>query len=398
MQTPSRHRGLPGALDASLYDFEMSPPRSYGSPPSSPTNSSRKTYEKSAPFSPLNPGPTIFEPQPKAPKVTFSLAPRTGLGYLADLEDALPTIEPPSDSTSFSNTLEAYLDFAARPTRGLPRQFPSEKRFPHVQARTANPPHSTPSPPPLSPHVVALREREAAEAARGEEEWVLAGGTLRDARGRRDPARTAAVRRQALRRIRMEERERVKRGRWAAYEAQWGVVARMPVGVVRFADVPWPVFGVEEEEDEEEDDEDEGDGSSAPAMPGLFGARSRGEAQGWGGRAIRPEDVTEAAVEKFMRTAAGYSNSTTENSAQVSAGRLGPNAPGHSTQASSGQSSPADKHALRDRVRRGLLRWHPDKLVPVLRRVAQEDTEDVERAARIVFSSLKGMNERIGSE
>ncbi|KAL1702541.1 hypothetical protein EV121DRAFT_293232 [Schizophyllum commune] len=380
MQTPSRYRGLPGALDASLYDFEMSPPCSYGSPSSSSPTRNGKTHEKSAPFSPLNPGPSIFEPQPKARKVTFSLAPRTGLGYLADLEDALPTIEPPLDSTSFSNTLDAYLDFAARPTRGLPRQFPSEKRFPHVQAQAANPPPSTPSPPPLSPHIVALREREAAEAARGEEEWVLAGGTLRDARGRRDPARTAAVRRQALRRIRMEERERVKRGRWAAYEAQWGVVARMPVGVVRFADVPWPVFGVEEEEDEEEDDDDdEGDGSSAPAMPGLFGARS-------------------TAVEKFMRTAAGYSNSTTENSAQVSAGRSSPNAPGHSTQAGSGQSSPTDKHALRDRVRRGLLRWHPDKLVPVLRRVAQEDTEDVERAARIVFSSLKGMNEGIGSE
>ncbi|KAI5888147.1 uncharacterized protein SCHCODRAFT_02635863 [Schizophyllum commune H4-8] len=387
MQTPSRYRGLPGALDASLYDFETSPPRSFESPSSSSPSRNSKTHEKGASFAPRNPGPSIFEPQPKAPKPSFPRAPRTGLGYLAELADALPTIEPPSDSTSFSNPLDTYLDFGARPTRGLPRQFPSEKRFPHVQAQAAKFPPSTPSPPPLSPQVAALREREASEAARGEEEWVLAGGTLRDAHGRRDPARTAAVRRQALRRIRMEERERVKRGRWAAYEAQWGVVARMPVGVVRFADVPWPVFGVEEEGEEDEEDDD-GEGGSAPVMPGLFGARSSGEAEGWGGRAIRPEDVTEAAVEKFMRTAAGYSNPTD----------TGCSSQRHPTQSGSGQSSPTDKHALRDRVRRGLLRWHPDKLVAVLRRVAQEDTEDVERAARVVFSSLQGMNGRIGSE
>ncbi|KAL1742444.1 hypothetical protein HDZ31DRAFT_43229 [Schizophyllum fasciatum] len=368
METPSRLRSVPGAFDASPYDFDASPPRFPGIPSPSPP-SHTKTGRRKKDSSSLSPtGPSIFAPQikPRLPR-----APHTGLGYLASLADALP----PIDSTRKDVHVPDRDDVSsrhARPTRGIPPQPPSA-RFPHAHTQPSArqtpkvSPAATPPLRPPSPQLAALRDREAAEAARGEQEWVLAGGILRDARGRRDHARTAAVRRQALERIRYEERERIKRGRWAAYEAQWGAVMQMPVGTVRFAHVPWPVFGIADDDSADEDSAD-----PDPVMPGLFGAGVDASQEGWGGRVLRPEDITGEAVERFMRTAAEYATETV-------------------------RSPSADKHALRDRVRRGLLRWHPDKLVAVLRRVSPEDSEAVERAARIVFSALQGMNEHIAS-
>lgn len=315
----------------------------------------------------------MFAPRPK-PYLPHR-APRAGLGYLASLADALPSLD--GDKLEEKKPQDIKPDRSPpspeRPTRGLPRQSPATGGFSRLRAGHSSqplPPHAAqPKSHPPSPQVAALREREAAEAVRGEEAWVLAGGVLRDAQGKRDSARTAAVRQAALKRLRQEERERVKKQRWAAYEAQWGAVARMPVGTVRFADMPWPVHAVETE-DEDDGEGDMKHGESRPTMPGLFG--TQGTPAGWGGHAVRSEDVTEAAVEQFMRSAAEYAAPTSTDKV-------------------------ASDHALRDRVRRGLLRWHPDKLVSVLKRVDPEDSEAVERAARIVFSALQGMNAKMGA-
>jgi hypothetical protein len=78
--------------------------------------------------------------------------------------------------------------------------------------------------------------REEAEARRGEEEWVRSGGTLRDAEGRRDMAKTQAVRDELKLR---EIEERLVR-RWEEYERQWKELWN-DKGAVIFQNIPWPV-------------------------------------------------------------------------------------------------------------------------------------------------------------
>ncbi|OCH87349.1 hypothetical protein OBBRIDRAFT_693456, partial [Obba rivulosa] len=73
-------------------------------------------------------------------------------------------------------------------------------------------------------------------ALRSEMEWVRAGGALRDARGRRDPVRTAALRCE----IELQDREARLRARWEKYEAGWRAIQAEDEGLA-FADIPWPV-------------------------------------------------------------------------------------------------------------------------------------------------------------
>ncbi|GLB38950.1 hypothetical protein LshimejAT787_0601120 [Lyophyllum shimeji] len=84
------------------------------------------------------------------------------------------------------------------------------------------------------------RQEAEAEARRGEEAWVRSGGVLRDARGRRDLARTEAVRAE----LRLRDWEERVRARWEAYEGGWrallGAGAGAGAGEVRFRDIPWP--------------------------------------------------------------------------------------------------------------------------------------------------------------
>ena len=77
--------------------------------------------------------------------------------------------------------------------------------------------------------------RERAEALKGEMEWVRAGGSLRDANGRRDPVRTAEVREQV--RILDEETRLLKL--WDGYEARWRALLASS-DPIAFAHIPWP--------------------------------------------------------------------------------------------------------------------------------------------------------------
>ncbi|KAF8189773.1 hypothetical protein K438DRAFT_1832077, partial [Mycena galopus ATCC 62051] len=73
----------------------------------------------------------------------------------------------------------------------------------------------------------ARLEAEAAEALKGEIDWVRSGGILRDAQGNRDYARTEAIREEL---------------RLSALEATWKAGRdRNKPRDVQFQDVPWPV-------------------------------------------------------------------------------------------------------------------------------------------------------------
>lgn len=98
------------------------------------------------------------------------------------------------------------------------------------------------------------RELEAEEARRGEEDWVRSGGVLRDAEGRRDWARTQAVRDE----LKLRELEKQILDRWERYEEDWSNLfsrLKKPSGhndvtFLRFEDIPWPIkekpMGVED--------------------------------------------------------------------------------------------------------------------------------------------------------
>ncbi|CCM04737.1 uncharacterized protein FIBRA_06925 [Fibroporia radiculosa] len=80
-------------------------------------------------------------------------------------------------------------------------------------------------------------ERERTEALVGEMAWVRAGGSLRDALGRRDVVRTEQLRAE----IRLLDEEQRLMTRWNAYETRWRtlIAATTPIS---FADIPWPVI------------------------------------------------------------------------------------------------------------------------------------------------------------
>lgn len=89
----------------------------------------------------------------------------------------------------------------------------------------------------------ARLESEAAEARKGEIDWVRSGGILRDAQGNRDYAKTEAIREE----LRLTELERVLVERWKKYENRWSDLVgktgrdRERTRDVTFEDVPWPV-------------------------------------------------------------------------------------------------------------------------------------------------------------
>lgn len=78
-------------------------------------------------------------------------------------------------------------------------------------------------------------ERERAEALVGEMDWVRAGGSLRDANGRRDVVRTEQLRAE----IRLQDEEKRLMAQWDAYEARWRALLASS-STVSFRDVPWP--------------------------------------------------------------------------------------------------------------------------------------------------------------
>ncbi|KAH8097064.1 hypothetical protein BXZ70DRAFT_309316 [Cristinia sonorae] len=82
--------------------------------------------------------------------------------------------------------------------------------------------------------------RERAEAWQGELEWVRSGGVVRDARGRRDMARTELLRAE----IRLQDEEKRILDKWNGYETRWRMLVLSTADSeksVGWEDIPWPV-------------------------------------------------------------------------------------------------------------------------------------------------------------
>ncbi|EMD34885.1 hypothetical protein CERSUDRAFT_97449 [Gelatoporia subvermispora B] len=177
------------------------------------------------------------------------------------------------------------------------------------------------------------RERERAEALRSEIEWVRTGGALRDELGRRDPVRTAALRRE----IELKDKEDRLRARWDTYDLRWRATAHTnakgqsrsaecEAGVevedgredegMCFADIPWPV-------------------DPPPADV---------------------SDLTRVRIADFLLEPLTIRGNTVSR---------------------------------RDRIRASLLRWHPDKVSALLARVRTEDVERVKEGVYTVFHALR---------
>lgn len=82
----------------------------------------------------------------------------------------------------------------------------------------------------------ARLERERQEIYLSELEWVRSGGILRDAKGRRDKARTEALRQE----IRLQDEERRILERWRAYETRLRAL-QSSGHVLTWDSIPWPV-------------------------------------------------------------------------------------------------------------------------------------------------------------
>ncbi|KAG5636998.1 hypothetical protein H0H81_006142 [Sphagnurus paluster] len=249
--SPSPSIGSPWAPSSSIYPnfqhetagrtsstpFSLSSPSSSTSSAPAPQGSPyswNSGSSLSSPGTPRRRQPEVLGPTP-SPSSSYRLPPlQRSMGYLAfpppsaspSPPKSSPPMSAPAPETTPPAPADAQVDLAAE-----------------EKAR-------------------ALRLQQAEEARRGEEAWVASGGTLRDAHGRRDPVRTAAVRAELA--LRAWEAEAV--ARWEAYEAAWrrllgGDADEVQEGL-RFKDIPWPV--------------------SVP------------------GGAVQPEDVTVSRVEEFL--------------------------------------------------------------------------------------------------
>ncbi|KXN84086.1 hypothetical protein AN958_00473 [Leucoagaricus sp. SymC.cos] len=150
-----------------------------------------------------------------------------GLGYI---------LFPAPGSHSYSNTPpDSNVNGTSITTESTPAEEPDHIN--EAQSTTEEP---------LSDDAKRRRELEAEEARKGEEDWVRSGGVLRDAQGRRDWARTQAVREE----LKLRELEAQVVARWDNYEKCWveflGRVKRGndtpdPNTLLRFHHIPWPV-------------------------------------------------------------------------------------------------------------------------------------------------------------
>jgi hypothetical protein len=177
----------------------------------------------------------------------------------------------------------------------------------------------------------ALRRRalEAAEARKGEEDWVRSGGVLRDEDGQRDWPRTQAIREE----LRLRELEAQIIERWENYEKRWSeILSRLRKGCpptldafLRFHDIPWPMKPMETV----------------------------------GGGEVKAEDLTVEHVKDFLLE---------------------------------DLSVRGVKTTKKDRIRSSLLRWHPDKLGSLLQQIHPEDRENVHKGLGIVMECLQKLN------
>ncbi|KDQ60395.1 hypothetical protein JAAARDRAFT_32792 [Jaapia argillacea MUCL 33604] len=131
-------------------------------------------------------------------------------------------------------------------TGTLPRNDGGSSRLedatPQLHSRDDKAPSEAPPVSSDSPRRTTRIQRESDLASLGEYEWVRTGGVLRDASGKRDLARTQAIREE----LRIREEERKVRESWEGYEKNWSEFVQVlgggeSVGGLTFQDIPWPV-------------------------------------------------------------------------------------------------------------------------------------------------------------
>jgi hypothetical protein len=264
-----------------------------------------------------------------------------------------------------------------------------------------------------------VRARELAAARAGELAWVRAGGVLRDAQGRFDKERTAAARAALDRHAAVARAWAI----WDAYEERWrallaarhdpgsgspgmSTLSLSDDGELGWSDVPWPteadtVDWMEREEDRKKRDRN-GRGSSwaQPRGMALFGLRSNApliapaagqpavpvSAARRGQTKLTPETI-DAFVLSPVTTARTHSSDTPPDAAvDVYATSLAVDVDTASAR------TPASAH---HRIRREMLRWHPDKFdIAVLPRVRESEQERVREGVGVVWRWLSEQSAR----
>lgn len=239
-------------------------------------------------------------------------------------------IQPfPSTSTPGSENLP-FLPTGRTPT---PRRLPTTSHAPHKLDNSNTSPSF-----PLVEHAnraeIHRRQRrveaEASEALKGDIEWVRSGGILRDSNGRRDFAQTQRIREE----IDEREREEEALAAWMEYEDRWRASLSIRADHSKNTSSDQAECGGGEE----------GIGFRDIAWPVAKPPED-------------PEGLIVGAVREFV---------------------LAP--------LRGKDVSPSKK---RDRIRRLLLRYHPDKTSFLLSRVAEKEKDRVLEGINNVFMSLK---------
>lgn len=245
-----------------------------------------------------------------------------------------------TQTTTSASYSPGYFIFDAdgSPTKGKLYEARSEEE-PRLAPKTQ--PSSTPLPPvppPQSTSSTSTAEATSALALESEIAWVRSGGVLRDAHGRRDTARTAQIREQLAR----EADEKRVIDAWRAYEDDWArLLANSPpnsTSSIQFEDIPWPIPPPL---------------SATPTTPST--SRSKPQT-----RPVEIQDITLDSVRTFLFSTLALPPSHVFWT-QQKGGRLNE----------------------RQIVKASLLRWHPDKLGGVMRRVALGSGEDDSEVRRV---------------
>lgn len=339
-----------------------------------------------------------------------------GLGYFAFPPSGPANAAKPLTNASPSSASESATQNAT-PSSSPNAQLPSSS-----SSRASLPSPSSPEADAWDPtaHLTALHTarlaREALEAQKGEEYWVSCGGVLRDSLGRRDLERTKHVREAVERREREREVARV----WEEYERRWGeMVRRVWEGargrrrrrVKREAndgDV------MDEEDGDEEEEEDEGylgfydvpwpvhiAFTSPPPPPTRTSPASPLRISQLSFKAPSPQppasspypppperilaELTPANIRKFLLDPLSVRS---------------PPGTGGLENGSNGKSSGKDRKAPtpKERIRSSMLRWHPDKMGPVIEKVREGEREAVVRGVHEVVRALRGLMGEVGRE
>ncbi|TFK97437.1 hypothetical protein BDV98DRAFT_574471 [Pterulicium gracile] len=210
-----------------------------------------------------------------------------------------------------------------------------------------------PAPPPQSTSTSSAAATSAL-ALESEIAWVHSGGVLRDAHGRRDTARTVQIREQLAR----EADEKRIIDAWRAYEDDWARLladsaqnSTQPSSSIQFQDIPWPIAPP----------------LSLPTVPTTPGSKPQKPTT----RPVEIPDITLDSVRSFLFSTLALPPSHVYWTQQKGGGTLNE----------------------RQIVKLSLLRWHPDKLGGVMRRVGLSASEEGDLEVRRVKEGVNAVVE-----